>query len=457
MRITGTGEIAMSHNHWPHLLRVTHLLPAILIASVLGITSCFAQEGAETPAPPAGEAVATEEPPATGQEPPTETATEPTTETTAEVNAAPAAEPSEAGQTKPEETGQEASEPPKAAGPAAKEFDNVFAEWKSLLKDLRDLKVEAQIADDQKLKELQSKWDAKLLAGREMEPKLRNAAVAAYKESPNADRELVRYLITVTSDMLRIDDYQSAQELVTVLVENKSDEKELHDLAGIAAFGSNDYAAAEEHLKAADEEGTISSQGSKFLSQVAECKDNWAKELEIREAEAAADDLPRVKLSTDVGDIVIELFENEAPETVGNFINLVENGFYDGLTFHRVLGAFMAQGGCPNGDGSGGPGYNIYCECVNDNHRKHFAGSLSMAKQQAKNTGGAQFFITYVSTSFLDGQHTVFGRVVEGLDVLPKITKRDPDGAPPLPIATKIEKATVVRKRDHDYRPNKVG
>ena len=128
------------------------------------------------------------------------------------------------------------------------------------------------------------------------------------------------------------------------MVENKSDEKELHDLAGIAAFGSNDYAAAEEHLKAADEEGTISSQGSKFLSQVAECKDNWAKELEIREAEAAADDLPRVKLSTDVGDIVIELFENEAPETVGNFINLVENGFYDGLTFHRVLGAFMAQG-----------------------------------------------------------------------------------------------------------------
>ena len=116
----------------------------------------------------------------------------------------------------------------------------------------------------------------------------------------------------------------------------------------------------------------------------------------------------------------------------------------------------MAQGGCPNGDGSGGPGYNIYCECSKENHRKHFAGSLSMAKQQAVNTGGAQFFITYVSTSFLDGKHTVFGRVVEGFDVLSKIKKRDPDGAPPLPVATKIEKATVVRKRDHDYRPNKV-
>lgn len=448
----------MSHTQWPHLLRFTAFMPAFLMASAMTMPTCFGQE-AENQPPTAAEAevpaaeVATEQ---VEDAPPTE---EPTGQTPAEPAAedaseAPAGTTDESTGEAAEETAAEETAP---AGPAAKAFDSVFAEWKSLLKELRDLKLEAQIADDATLKKLQSKWDALILSGREMEPKLRSAALDAYEEAPNADRELVRYLITVASDMLRADDYESAKKLATVLVDNKSEEKELHDIAGISAFGCNDYVAAEEHLKAADEEGTISSQGSKFLSQVAQCKIDWEKEQEIREAEAAADDLPRVKLSTDVGDIVVELFENEAPETVGNFISLVEKGFYDGLSFHRVLEAFMAQGGCPNGDGSGGPGYNIYCECVDEGYRKHFAGSLSMAKQQARNTGGCQFFITYVSTSFLDGQHTVFGRVVEGLDVLPKIVKRNPEGAPPLPVATKIEKATVVRKRDHDYRPNKVG
>ena len=350
----------------------------------------------------------------------------------------------------------EASAASSQAGPAAAAFDETFANWKALLKDLRDMKLEAQIADDEKLAELQTQWDAKILAGREMEPKLREAALAAYQESPNEDRELVRYLITVIADLLRADDYRSAQELVSVLVDNQCAEKEIDDLAGIAAFGSNNYEVAEERLKKADESGTISSQGSKFLGQVTDCKLNWEKELEVQSAETAKNDLPRVQLETDAGDIVLELFENEAPETVGNFISLVEKGFYNGLGFHRVLEAFMAQGGCPNGDGSGSPGYNIYCECGREDFRKHFAGSLSMAKQPAKNTGGAQFFITFVSTPFLDGEHTVFGRVIEGWDVLPKIVKRDPAGAPPFPDATKIVKATVLRKREHEYRPNKV-
>ncbi|MEM7314242.1 MAG: peptidylprolyl isomerase [Planctomycetota bacterium] len=166
--------------------------------------------------------------------------------------------------------------------------------------------------------------------------------------------------------------------------------------------------------------------------------------------------MPRVKLTTDQGPVTVELFENEAPETVGNFISLVEKGYYDGLVFHRVMEAFMAQGGCPDGNGGGGPGYNIYCECVNDNHRNHFAGSLSMAKQQPRNTGGSQFFLTFVPTTHLNGQHTVFGRVIEGMDVLPKIIKRTPDSAPPTPDPTVILKAEVVRKRDHEYRPNKV-
>ncbi len=156
--------------------------------------------------------------------------------------------------------------------------------------------------------------------------------------------------------------------------------------------------------------------------------------------------MPRVRLTTTKGDIVIELFENEAPMATANFISLVEKHFYDGVPFHRVIAGFMAQGGDPKGTGSGGPGYAIPCECYQPNHRSHFAGSLSMA-HAGKDTGGSQFFLTFAPTPHLNGKHTVFGRVIEGMDVLPKLERIDPtehegqDG----PTPDKIIKATVVR------------
>ncbi len=116
---------------------------------------------------------------------------------------------------------------------------------------------------------------------------------------------------------------------------------------------------------------------------------------------------------TDVGKISIELFKEDAPNTVSNFVELVNKGFYDGLSFHRVIDGFMAQGGCPNTrkgsvgmPGTGGPGYKINCEI---NKNKHLPGSLSMA-HAGKDTGGSQFFIVFESQPHLDGVHTVFGK-----------------------------------------------
>ena len=177
-------------------------------------------------------------------------------------------------------------------------------------------------------------------------------------------------------------------------------------------------------------------------------------ERALREAEAAADDLPRVRLSTSAGDIVVELFENEAPNTVANFVHLVEKGFYDGTPFHRVIGGFMAQGGDPTGTGTGGPGHAIACECGRPDARQHFLGTLSMA-HAGKNTGGSQFFLTFRPTDHLDGRHTVFGRVVEGFDVLPGLQRTQDDEGRPVPGVEpdRIEKAEVIRKRDHAYDP----
>lgn len=179
-----------------------------------------------------------------------------------------------------------------------------------------------------------------------------------------------------------------------------------------------------------------------------------AEEMKKRQAEAKADDLPRVKLATSAGDVVVELFENEAPNTVANFIALVDRKFYDGTPFHRVIGGFMAQGGDPTGTGRGGPGHAIECECGAPGARKHFLGSLSMA-HAGRNTGGSQFFLTFRPTEHLDGKHTVFGRVISGFDVLPKLLRTQDEQGRPVPglKPDTIVKAEVIRRRNHPYEP----
>lgn len=114
----------------------------------------------------------------------------------------------------------------------------------------------------------------------------------------------------------------------------------------------------------------------------------------------------------DGAEVVIDLFAEDAPNTVENFEKLANDGFYDGLIFHRVIPGFVAQGGCPYGQGHGGPGYTIDCE-INEN--KHERGSLAMA-HAGRNTGGSQFYICYEAQPHLDGQHTVFGKVVSGME-----------------------------------------
>ena len=146
--------------------------------------------------------------------------------------------------------------------------------------------------------------------------------------------------------------------------------------------------------------------------------------------------MSKVLMITDKGQLTIDLFDNDAPNTVSNFLKLVSEGFYDGLSFHRVINGFMAQGGCPNTRegsrgiaGTGGPGYSIDCE-INDN--KHLAGSLSMA-HAGKNTGGSQFFLVHSPQPHLDGVHTVFGKT-EDMKILLSITN-----------GTKINSLSIVK------------
>ena len=142
--------------------------------------------------------------------------------------------------------------------------------------------------------------------------------------------------------------------------------------------------------------------------------------------------MPTADIQTEKGTMKVEFFHNDTPKTVQNFIDLAKKGYYDGLTFHRVIPNFVIQGGCPDGTGAGGPGHKIDCE-LDGNNQYHDRGVLSMA-HAGRNTGGSQFFICHSrdNTAHLDRNHTCFGKVTEGLDVIDDIRQGD-----------KIEKITI--------------
>ena len=128
-------------------------------------------------------------------------------------------------------------------------------------------------------------------------------------------------------------------------------------------------------------------------------------------------------ISTEKGNFTVELYSQQAPGTVENFVKLANAKFYDGLTFHRCIPNFVIQGGCPDGTGRGGPGYNIKCETVGNPH-KHVRGALSMA-HAGKDTGGSQFFVVRQPQPHLDGKHTVFGQVTDNVDLVDAIAEGD--------------------------------
>ena len=234
----------------------------------------------------------------------------------------------------------------------------------------------------------------------------------------------------------------------------------------------NQFEAAKEFFDEHREElETMTDTERQLYASIDELIPQFRREKQLRKSEAAKDDLPRVELTTNAGRIVLELFENEAPETVANFIHLVEQGYYNGVIFHNVKSEFVAQAGAFGVAQVGGVRrvmprgvpYTIYDENSKPQSRKHFRGSLSMANQNSPNTASSQFFLSLTPQPFLNENHTVFGRVIEGLDVMADLTvnfetgEKGKDEPIEDAIPSMIFSVKVIRKRDHDYQPIKVG
>jgi cyclophilin family peptidyl-prolyl cis-trans isomerase len=341
---------------------------------------------------------------------------------------------------------------PPAPSPLQAAYDAELAKLTSMIDQLDALRVEYKNAMPDDRKAIREKFEAKLREYDTIEQSVRKAAEAAYNAEPNKNEDVRDFLVSMVLQDLRHDRFEDALRLSEVLIKNKYDNARIYNAAGVAAYNSNEFDKAEQFFKVAKEQNALQTDGTRLSDPAGleTSKKAWAEEQAKRAADAKADDLPRVEFETNKGKIVLELFENEAPNTTANFISLVEKGFYDGISFHRVLPGFMAQGGDPTGTGGGGPGYTIACETEAPNHRNHFRGTLSMA-HAGKDTGGSQFFLTFGRTPHLDGKHTVFGRVIDGFDVLSKLQRRDPDRDEVTP--DKIVHAKVLRKRPHEYKP----
>ncbi len=314
--------------------------------------------------------------------------------------------------------------PADAAAGDDKSFDELLAEWQKTYEQLVTLEKAAR--SDEATDEAKTVYTSAVDQAYQLLDQLEAASIAAIAADPNNER--------ATETLVGI--------MLNASRKTGNDRKILLDADGLFAAAS-----AEAMLDKALSSTRMQPYGRDLFN-----------EIKVRLKEAKANDLPRVKLVTSKGELVVELFEDQAPNTVANFISLVNSGKYANTPFHRVIEGFMAQtGDFEKKDGTGGPGYTIACECSREDHRTHYTGTLSMA-HGGKDTGGSQFFICFGATPHLDGRHTAFGRVVSGFDVLDSLTRTHSSGLggeTPIPGVTPdtIVSAEVVRDRGHEYKP----
>ena len=327
-------------------------------------------------------------------------------------------------------------------------FSTAQEQLKKLVGELTVLQAEYQQPDADKTA-VENKFNATRDQARIAALTLERTATAAVLSNPE-NTEACAVVRDVLKSAMQADDPRTVVSLTATLHEVDKADEEILLTGATAAMITSEIELAEKFLKAAEVAGVDESKVAGLQKAIERERLKVEAEMAIRATEKEVDDLPQVKIETTNGTIIVELFENEAPNTVANFVSLVESHFYDGTPFHRVIPGFMAQGGDPTGTGTSGPGYTIACECDVPDARKHFLGSLSMA-HAGKDTGGSQFFLTFAPTEHLDGRHTVFGRVIEGFEILPKITRTE--GPQAGSSRDKILKAEIIRKRDHEYKP----
>ena len=346
---------------------------------------------------------------------------------------------------------------------AQQEYEQALAELRRLTKDATRARVAYQTGTREESEQHRRDWDAAMEAGERQRGVLEQAAIRVLSLSPKPSKELLELVNQIHGSYVLGGRWSKAEKVAGVLRGPLASDEGFLSRDAIAAISSNHFAEAASFRSTY---GHLISEMPKEAQQLfvslPELQSKYSREQKLLEQDAAGEPLPRVVLKTTKGRIELELFENEAPDTVGNFIQLVESGFYTNLNFHRVISGFMAQtGGYGTDKLTRDPGYTIFDEFELAEARHHFQGYVSMANASVPQSASSQFFFTLVPTPHLDGKHTVFGRIISGQDVLESLVKThevDREGEEKeVPGVTPdyIISAEVIRKRDHEYKPRK--
>jgi len=347
---------------------------------------------------------------------------------------------------------------------ARRDYEQALAELKRLTKEAFRARLAYETGTREESEGNRKLWDQAVIEGERQRTVLEEAAVRLAKQSKTIPRDLLTLLDQIHVTYIRGGRWHRAEAIAQLLRGPLANNQTFRARDAIALISKNDFDAAEKFMQ---EMGTMVSEMPKeqqlLYARLPELRQKYEREKKFLEKDASGEPLPRVAFKTTKGRIEVELFEDQAPDTVANFIYLVEQGFYTEIAFHRVINGFMAQaGGYDTTKMPRDPGYAIYDEYGLEDSREHFEGYLSMANANVPRSASSQFFINFVPTPHLDGKHTVFGRVIEGFDAMESISRTEyadeqgqqkeiPDVQPDYIIS-----AEVIRKRNHEYKPRKV-
>ena len=340
-------------------------------------------------------------------------------------------------------------------------FVELVREQKENAKKIDHLLTTMPIGFVEKQQEHRNKIAQLRKRNQELVGQIQAIAVQAVDGKEALSPELAQYLTRLAEMKMSGKDPQiafdppGARRIIRKLLETDSKQAVLAMMAYRVEFLNQDFVAAGQWVKRAAQAGYR--MDARIEAGLKSLQREWVREQEQRAAEAETDDLPRVQLETDAGKITIELFENQASNSVAQFLTLVDQGFYDGLDFFQVSPTQYARAGCPHNDGTGDPGYRIASEADRPEARKFFTGTVGLFIDD-QGSAGSQFFIAKQPLPFLNGRHTAIGRVIDGMSTVYKIqviqgnaVRSQANHRP-----TRIARAIVLRKREHEYQPVKL-
>jgi cyclophilin family peptidyl-prolyl cis-trans isomerase len=349
--------------------------------------------------------------------------------------------------------------------PLADAYRTATEEFRKATAELADIQARLQFRIDPHVPEKDRyRWLDKLKNNYDKLVAMRNAAAELVLSDPTRYESVALMLreMLITEVAADRSDHWSRGARAILSCENLVTEDVLLN-AGYAGFSTCDWELATLAWSPLAKQGKLPEIETRMLQEIPRIREAWAIELERRKQDVAKDN-PRVEFLTTKGVMEIELFEDEAPESVANFIYLVEQGYYDRKSFFLVRRHWLAQTGCEKGDGKGTAGYTIAFEGDAPDHRNHYRGSVAIplgvdVEKQIidPNSGGAQFYFSMMPLPLFDGKHAVFGRVVSGIEVLGLLKeinlteeeqRKDPSLQPDRVVA-----ARVLKKRSHEYRP----